>query len=343
MKFDTLPIVQDQTMLPEIWVTWISTKNRLFDRRYWLDCQTGKKTDTAQKWMNYNPETEGRYSDYEPHLCWRNRNEPRICVKNGADVKMAYVKYHDFSRMLEVAVVGIDTTRTANRHYWKYLGDRIFIKKDKSVVDTFGNPIRTSMHLYEYHDAYELKNALGIIERLQYNDKAIAEIRKFIGNTYTKGNGRVVDVIALWNLKDWYVSKQKNKTTKGKQQLLTDKLVAIPVSDMSELGKKYPRKSVNNSCTRSMPDIAYYEKLPDDWHVIRCFHRMYDDVLKEEMRVYLNNDDITRIVIPSQNGWMPAKQVTSWTNNYFANPDEALDAVIPDNKPTNILIIILKK
>ena len=33
----------DTKLLPKVWITWESTKNGEFDKRHWLNCQTGKK------------------------------------------------------------------------------------------------------------------------------------------------------------------------------------------------------------------------------------------------------------------------------------------------------------
>jgi hypothetical protein len=153
-----------------------------------------------------------------------------------------------------------------------------------------------------------------------------AEFRKFLGSdTYTVGSGRVVTISYAWHIQEWYKTKQKVRSA-GKQQKLTDKLVAMSVSDTSDFNEKYPCNEVRNSYYRSAYGIIYFERLTDGWSVLRIFDRPYnEDNLIEQERMYLHDDGTNRIIAPSKDGWIPARQSNCYRSYKFVNQAEAIE------------------
>lgn len=290
----------DTSMLPNIWITWETTKGQ-----FWLECRTGNKTDVK-------PNIEFK---------WQNKND--ILIKNGSHPYMAYIKYHKKIDMLEVAVVTIDTTRKAEVHEWKYAGDKYFINKNKVIFNENGDEHTGIFNLYKYHSASRPKDFLSMLVRLTYNNNAIEEIKKFIGDSYTIGNGRVVDVTCLWHLQDWYI-KKTGKPTNGKQQKLVDNLTAIPLSDISDFAEKYPVIEMGSGWYDRVNHIMYFERIDDDWSVLRMIKRVNNEVSEME-RIYLHDNGTSRIATRTKNGWIPSKQNIEYCNYYqFVNKDEAM-------------------
>ena len=110
----------DTTLLPEIWLTWETTKGK-----FYLDCAAGKKQTEPEPWMAKRP--------YE--------RIGKIVLNSGSKPRFAYAKYHEDIECLELAEVTIDTTRKEEPKAWKYSGNKYFLGKDKSVVDEKGNPV----------------------------------------------------------------------------------------------------------------------------------------------------------------------------------------------------------
>ena len=301
----------DTKLLPKVWITWWTADQK----QHWLNCQTGKRTDKPDK------ETNERVG-----LCWQTMRQETITVKSGSSLKYMYVKYHSDIDMLEVAAVGMKTTRAAEIKNWEYLGDRFFIGKDKTVYDQYGNTPST-YNVYEYHTAWSGYTLLGTLIRLNYNNNAISEFKKFIGADYfTIGNGRCVDIDSVWQMQVWYKTSQKPRG-KGKEQKLTDLLVDIPLSDVSDFALKYPVKELSSTgYYNKLSDIAYFERLDDGWSVIRQLKRTSDNKILEVCRVYLNDNGKNRIVSPTKDGWVPTKQRSQWNERYnFVNKDEAIE------------------
>ena len=196
----------DSTLLPNVWLSWSTNSGN-----YWLECSTGKKTNE------------------KPNITFSYSNRMDICIRANSHPYFAYVKYHKDIEMLEVAVATINTSRKEIARSWEYASDKYFIDKAKNIYDENGNTLDTNgrFKLYDYYTSYGFKNFLGALCRLYYSPKTLENFKEFIGNDYyTIGNGRNVKIEWVWNIRDWYVKKQ-GKNTKGKAQILTDKLTAI--------------------------------------------------------------------------------------------------------------------
>lgn len=290
----------DTNLLPHVYLMWTTTKGT-----FYLDCVTGEKT------------TE--------HLSFESKYKATTrCVNSNSKPRFAYAKYHEDLEMLEVAEVTIDTTRKEEPKAWRYAGEKYFIKKDKTVVDANGNEKLNSFILSPMHRSYDFKGFLGMFYRIE-TPFVVQEFKKFLGaDTYTVGSGRLVTVTYAWHIQEWYKTKQKVKGI-GKQQKLTNKLTEMPVTDIATLNAKYPYDGKDRGSYRwSTVGIIYFERLADGWSVLRVFHRNYNDgLLAEKERMYLHDNGSNRIVTPSKDGWVPARQNNSYGHYKFINQDEA--------------------
>lgn len=325
----------DTKMLPKVWVTWASTKNGQFNKRYWLNCQTGKKKTTPESWMLYTDECDinawGSNNDVETRIgcTWRTENKDKIWVASGSSLNYAYVKYHADIDRLEVAAVGMDTTRKEEPHPWKFLGGRFYIGRDKTIVDQNGNFV-TRYNLYQYHTAYSGKELLSMLSRMHISDSFLSEFKKFIGENYfTIGDGSTIAIEHPWHLQQWYITTQKTRS-KGKQQQITDELTTIPLSDTTGFSKKYPviDSDPTSRWSTKLRDVVYFESINDDLSVLRAFVRdWYNDELRESWRMYIRSDGSSRIVAKGNDGWVPSRQIKDgWRrHSYIANIDEAME------------------
>lgn len=294
----------DASLLPNVWLTWETTKGK-----FYLNCKTGKKHSSAPAF------TKERY--YGPKYAMLN---------SGSKPRFAYAKYHKDIERLELAEVTLDTTRKEEVKAWRYAGNKYFLGKDKSIIDENGNTANPPFVLSRYHHGYNFVNFLSLFYRISYYNNVVEEFKKFLGsNTYLVGSGRVVTVSSAWHIQEWYKTKQKARGP-GKQQKLTDKLVTMQVGDITGLGAKYPAvKKQDGYYTRNVSGLIYFERLEDGWSVLRVFDRRYgEENLYEKERMYLHDDGTNRIVAPSQNGWVPAKQSNDWSYYRFANKEEAI-------------------
>ena len=321
----------DTTMLPQVWVTWATTKDGQFNGRYWLNCQTGKKENVPEPWMYYDGECSiGRYR--EPYSCgvsWNTVKNDKIWVPSNSRLYYVYAKYHKDIDRLEVAAVKMDTSRKEITRTWEYAGDRFFIAKDKSIINQNGVPQVRSMFAYKNHTAYCGKDLLSMLLRMNHNDHIISEFKKFIGGDYfTIGNGSSQKIEYRWHISRWYETVQKTRSA-GKQQKLADELVKMPLTDASGFATKYqPIPNNEDSYWRSydIDGIVYFERLVDGWCVLRSFIRNKDGSLREEWRMYINDDGRNRIISESNGDWVPSNQVrNNWRNHsYIVNKDDAM-------------------
>lgn len=294
----------DASLLPNVWLTWETTKGK-----FYLNCKTGKKHSSAPKFATQ------RY--YGPKYA---------LINSGSHPRFAYAKYHKDIERLELAEVTIDTTIKEEVKQWRYSGNKYFLGRDKSVVDENGDVVTSNFVLSQYHYGHNFANFLGMFYRIDYYNRVAEEFKKFLGsNTYLVGSGRVVDVTQAWHIQEWYKTSQKVRGP-GKQQKLTDKLTAMQVGDTDGLSEKYPTiKRYEGGYHRNISGLIYFERLEDGWSVLRVFNRPYNsEELYEKERMYLHDDGTNRIVTPSKNGWVPARQNNGWSNYRFANKEEAM-------------------
>lgn len=318
----------DNSLLPEVWLTWENKSGIVY-----MNGKNGKRQTNPEPWMRTSRLHWGEPDDGKTPcgLFYETVNKGRIWVQSGSMLVYAYAKYHADIQRLEVAAVKYDTTRGEHKHEWKYAGCRYFIGKDKTCLLEDGTLYTDGWKdLFFRHSAYNLRYALRTIANMHSNSNMVNEFKKFIGADYFLiGNGSSIVIDKIWNISKWYESVQKARG-KGKQQLLTDKLTAIALSDKSEFVHKYPiRQSTSSQDSYyAMRDIVYCERVNDDWAVLRSFKRdSYSDTLTEEWRMYLCKDGTTRIASPSEEGWIPSTQKRGWRYNfgYLANKEEAME------------------
>lgn len=289
----------DKKLLPNIWLTWETTKGT-----FYLNCQTGKK-------QIEKPEFENRYDP-------TNR-----IINSGSRPRFGYAKYHEKLELLEFAEVTIDTTRKEEVKEWRYVGEKYFLKKDKTVLDESGKVKTEDFFLSQYHRSRDFKNFLSYFYRIAYYRSA-EEFKKFLGsNTYTVGSGRVVTVTAPWQIQEWYKTKQKIRGA-GKQQKLTDKLVEMQVKDIAELNTKYKVETPEYGYSWRSKGMIEFERLEDGWSVLRILDKRENDLVERE-RMYLHDDGANRIVMPSKDGWVPSRQTHSYGYYNIVNKSEAME------------------
>ena len=184
----------DQTLLPEVWLTWMSSNGRV-----WMN-KGGVRQNHAEWWMDYTSELSfGRRRSDNGKVpfgsTYVTRNEDRIWVNAGSSPYFAYAKYHEDIERLEVAMVTYDTTRGEYNHEWIFAGDRLFIGKDKSVVNQYGCINLDAITVKKRDVADSVTHALQSILRANANDDFLQEFKKFLGCSYfIIGNGTTVDV-----------------------------------------------------------------------------------------------------------------------------------------------------
>lgn len=296
MKVTTI----DTSVLPEIWLQW-TTSNEAF----YLECATGIKS-------NNHPRDIARYGNPKKRL-----------INAGSKPRFAYAKYHEDIEMLELAEATIATTRKEEPKEWKYAGNKYFLCKDKRVLDENGNVVTGNFYLSRHHNCATFKEFLSYFIRIEVSFNAI-EFKKFLGSyTYTVGSGRVATVHSAWNIREWYTTTQKVRGP-GKQQKLTDKLVAMPVKDVKELYRRYAANVPTNGWGGS--GIICFERLNDGWSVLRVLDKKYlADEFTETSRMYLHDDGSNRIVSPTKDGWVPARQNFDYGRYKFPNKTEATE------------------
>ena len=325
----------DTSLLPQVWITWKTTKKGAFDKRYWVNCQTNIKKDTPESWMKYDDEGDigyHRYSDAKYfNAVWEGMKKGRVWIPSNSAFRCAYIKYHPDIDRLELASVGLDTTRNGD-HKWKYLGDRCFVGKDKSVINEKGETL-TKFYLDEqyYYTIANFKYFIsGLLKRNINAEWAIAEFKKFIGNPYfTIGNGTSVHIKYPYDMYKWYTSVQKQRAT-NKTQKQIDDLTAKELGDYEYLSIKYPAITSTDQygSKDTLSNFMYFEPIDDNWGVLRLFYR--DDAvgLSEQQRIYIGADGKTVITSRNQNGdWISAQQHRGRYCEYWfmANPEEAIE------------------
>lgn len=324
----------DTSKLPKVWLTWTTTKNKRFEKRYWVNCQTGKKKDTPELWMTYRNEDDVVRS-------WRNNEggfgatysalkSGKMWIAANSKLSCMYAKYHPDIDRLELASVGLDTTRNGE-HKWKYLGDRCFVGKDKSVINERGQVLnKFYIDPTYYYTVRDFKYFIGGVMRRNVPNSVLEEFKKFIGGDYfTIGNGSTVRIQHPWEIEKWYVSKQKQVGNNKKQKTI-DELVSIPLSDYADLGVKYPAITVMGGCRYNIniDHLVHFESIKEDLNVLRLFYRGDSNQLSEQQRVYIRDKGEPIIVSPNQcGGWVSSPQTFSsyWGGRYYlVNPEEAM-------------------
>lgn len=320
----------DTTLLPEVWVTWLTSNGRI-----WMN-KGGVRQKHAEPWMNYENEhsLNSRYCNNNKIPFgnqYSTRNSDKLWVAAGSQLYYAYAKYHKDIDRLEIAAVRYDTTRSESKHTWLYDGDRFFIGKDKSIINQNGNPIYGYYNVKKRGSAYDAREMLSMIMRLTHSDKFINEFKKFIGRSYfIIGNGTSVEIQYGWHIQKWFDSVQKVRTS-GKTQKLVDELTNIPLGSIDGLECKYAPKLKENCSiweNQYIDNIIYFERVNDEWSVLRALVRNDDGLFDEAWRVYLGEDGTSRIASKSNNEWIPSSQHRGYyfrKSYYFANKEEAME------------------
>jgi hypothetical protein len=296
----------DRSLLPNMWLTWETTKGK-----FYLDCATGVKQDEKPE-INFSH--------------WLNNNTYHL-INSNSKPRYAYAKYHADIERLELAEVTIETTRKEEVKNWSYSGNKYFLGKDKSVIDANGNIVINNFILSRGHVGRTFNHFLSWFNRIAYGAYIVNEFKKLLGaESFTISSGRVVNVTNAWHIQEWYKTSQKVRKP-GKQQKLTDKLTEMSVKNMNEIANQY-NLDTSKECHYyySKPHYIYFERLNDGWSVLRVFRRGYNaNEVNEYERMYIHDDGANRIVTPSEDKWVPARQLLTWSNHKFLNREEAME------------------
>ena len=319
----------DETLLPEIWLTWESANGRI-----WMN-KGGNRQTYAEWWMHY----EGEPSLYQRYtnngrtpfgINWRTKDNNKVWVQAGSTIHFAYAKYHEDIERLEVAMVKYDTTRGDHEHEWSYAGDRLFIGKDKSVINQHGwlNPDEITVKRNTF--VRDTVHALQTILRANPRKSFVAEFKKFLGCQYfIIGNGTSVNVEYSHQIVKWFKSKQKERST-NKAQNMVDELTSLPLGSLDGLEYKYPPKydgSTWRGETLYINNVIYFERVNNEWSVLRALIR-HNDEFDEAWRVYVGDNGETCFASKSNGDWISSSQHTGWdlkTLYYLANLPEAAE------------------
>lgn len=318
----------DKSLLPEVWITW----DKADGSSIYMNGKTGKRYTSPAPWMYDNRVHNGEdIAGRTTCGCyWSTQQAPRIWVKSGANLVYAYAKYHADIDRLELAEVTYDTTRGEYAHEWKFAGHRFFIAKDKTCLLEDGSVFKYGWKdVFPYHGGSDVRGVIRTLSRQHFNNNFVNEFKKFIGDDHIATcNGVGIKIEYPWHIERWYTTSQKVRG-KGKAQKLTDELTEMKLGSLDGLGEKYPKISMayNGWYGSYIYDILYFERINDEWCVLRSLNRNNDNSFTEGYRVYVGNDGTTRIVSKGTNGWVPARQSRhSWYGGYkyFANKEEAM-------------------
>lgn len=315
----------DTSLMPEVWITWNNKNGSVY-----MEGKTGKRQTNMADWMRIGGLVYGEQPKGVPLGCyWSTQKLPKIWVKSGSNLVYAYAKYHKDIERLELAAVTYDTTRGQYAHEWKFAGRRFFIGKDKSCLLESGSVYDNgSRELFKNHSIWSVRGMLQLLTNQHWNDKFVDEFKKFMdADHFIIGNGATINIESAWHVQKWFETVQRARG-KGKAQKLTDELTKFPLGSIDGFGEKYPSRPCTDSRYYTMHDVVYFEKINDEWCVLRSLHRDTNRELKEQWRAYLGSDGTTRIVSKNLNGWIPSKQIRNshWGVNYayLANKDEAI-------------------
>jgi hypothetical protein len=317
----------DTSLLPKVWVTWASTKNKRFAKRFWFNCQTGIKTESPEPWMLYDGEANfnlrNRSGERYDVNCWRKDSE-HIWVTAGKSLKFGYLKYHPDIDKLEFAIVYMDTSRKPGPRTWQYLGGRYFVDKNKVVTDVCGNVENRTFNAYDGHVYYNFKEFISCTTRCYTNSNYLNEFLKFYGQqSMTISSGRVINFSSNWSVWSWFVYKPISCASSKRK--LIDTLNSIELSDSSDFSRRYPAVPSGNIYAGDLNNIVYFERVDDTWSVLRGFCRVYSskDPLKEQWRLYINDSGKLQMLSNTPYGWMPTR-IGTYHGYYFANKDTAI-------------------
>ena len=149
--------------------------------------------------------------------------------------------------------------------------------------------------------------------------------------TFTNVGGKTYEVKYTYHITEWYSRKQKSevKTPRlSKEQKLTAKLTSIPLTDASDFNEKYPAGSyIQYGYRYSINGLVYFERVDDEWSVLRIFDRsVYGGGIRETERFYINDNGANRIVTHSgYNSWSPTRQARDYSRHQFVNKEEAIE------------------
>ena len=290
----------DQSKLPQVWVTWASTKNKKFNKRYWLHCQNGTRKDTPESWMNYDDEPlNPRYGTFGYYGA-RGQSCPYIWVDSGTKLNTTYVKWHDDIQKLEIAAVNIDTSRKDTPRQWEYAGERMFVGKDKVFSYTNCEGLGRTQ-IYKDHYASRPQDALCHLRRLDLCLNWRDEVVKLTGETFTTIGGYKNDIRGFYALEYWLTHRVKTIKQSPKQALV-EELTAIELPPLD---------------TSKRSSYVVYSKVNDSWSCLR----LIDWYGNESKRIYFDEGKKVQTAVKVGDTWCESMFPKYSGSNLFNSED----------------------
>lgn len=287
----------DYSMLPKV-VIYLTARNCA----KCIDCQSGKLLTSEEATM---------VNGY-PHY---DRSKDTYFCSANSKPRFVYLKYHNDSKLLEVALVTIDTSRKEVARNWEYAGGRYFVAKDKTVYDVNGNVARNFI-LNEDETLYSFNRYL---QRLMYcrNVTHIDELHKLVGSDrYVTGSGQAMLIKYRWHFQHWFDTNPPKKPKTTKAQKILDEISKIELSKQNFA----MMQAHDRGYTYYRQNIAYFEKINNDWSVFRLM-QLKDTTYVETNRVYISKDYIIAAV-KVDDEWISCRKYHDYYNTpHIINPE----------------------
>ena len=296
----------DQSVLPKVVFVWNTTKG-------WqhLKAETGEKImqdyvvgGHTRRWQSYD-----------------NTNNTMI-YRPKKYVYNTYMKYHEDTELLEIAQVKMSGSRKEVSRIWEYAGDRYFISRDKTVRNINGDIQTVNFRLNEIETYYSfiwfLRKCLRYCPRTN-------EFKKLLkSDYYVTGHGTTYLVNYSWSIINWFKTSTPHKP-KTKAQKLLDELAKIELQSVEftedQINEIYNHATRTYYCYRN---VAYFQKLNDDWCVIRIA-KHHDDKLTETNRIYISDKNLIAAVKVNDQWRSCSKWNYSYDSPMFVNKAEAIE------------------
>lgn len=313
----------------------------------------------------------------DKEISYKDENTNYIKVRRGGVLKYLYAEYHEDKKLLEFAYCTV-SANSSTKHRWVkeqayYMDTKknwyTYDKKKKKLVlyatkDTIINR-RTQNYGstydivldYEYvRNGKQLASAIvkqshnGLGNYIRYSDRENYqripnEFKQMLGaDSFYLKNGREIKVEYAWHFQEWYKSgatinsTTAPKSTNNKTKKMIQDIITIPLGKVDS--DKYPIRDTDNPRKNPTSNFMYYEKVDDNYGVLRYFTRpcdyrwvdgryqyVTDTTTTESWRYYFSYDGKKAICLTNLEGEPITKGIASvnsdWGDrSFFANPED---------------------
>ena len=351
----------DQSLTPELWVTWKGTCNGK-DYRKMYNTTTGDviefsdpndapdwvsiiKVSSKSTWNRAKPLDLSYSTFHGPNPTNKQgsgkgftRYNNRVLLSAGSNSDMVYFKYDEKLKVMEMSLVYKDTKRyntklskKENIRKWERVPKAMhvfLVDGNKDLYDANGQ-IMTNGYYFEDRWPLTFKTFCSKLGSSNIMYKCGTEFEKFAKDNLYGSGGIPLDPTYGWHLEHWLTYRPKVSKTgavsKKINELCSYKLVDIPEEELLKIG--------------SVPDIIGYwyerghnrvyvdvDSIPD-WAVLRIFyyHDNKNQKFHEGFRIFIGNDgDIKLAKRVKENEWTYSHDATQSYGHQFAilNPQD---------------------